>query len=144
MHITIREGCPEIAVILCCPQATEEIRAIEMLLRSHDKRLSGIRDGGTHLIDAREVFYIESVDKRCYIYTANDTYESPLRLYEWEDRLSDAGFFRGSKSQIVNIARIASLCPDFGGRMELTMQNGERLIISRQYAKPLKERLGLK
>ena len=77
-------------------------------------------------------------------YTAHDVYETPLKLYEIEECLADTGFFRISKSQIINILRITSLCPDFGGRIEVMMENGEKLIVSRQYSKSLKERLGLK
>jgi len=71
-------------------------------------------------------------------------YELPLKLYELEEILASAGFIRSAKSQVLNLYKIDSLCPDFGGRIEVTMQNGERLIVSRQYAKQLKERLGIK
>jgi len=54
------------------------------------------------------------------------------------------GFFRSSKSQILNIAKIETLCPDFGGRIEVTMENGYQLIVSRQYAKIFKKKVGLK
>jgi len=71
------------------------------------------------------------------------TTRATLKLYEIEERLSEAGVFRNSKSQIINISKIASLCPDFGGRIEVTILNGEKLIVSRQYAKNSKERLKL-
>ena len=58
--------------------------------------------------------------------------------------LDSFGFIRNSKSQILNIAKIKSICPDFGGRIEAVMENDEILIISRQYSKILKERLSLK
>jgi DNA-binding LytR/AlgR family response regulator len=44
----------------------------------------------------------------------------------------------------VNIAKIESLCPDFGGRIETIMENGYKLVASRQYSKLLKKRMGLK
>lgn len=144
MKIEIHEGFPNIEIIINCPQASDEIYKIESILQSYDKKLCGISDGHTHMIDKQNVLYCESVDKRCFIYTAANTYETPLKLYEIEDRLKDMGFFRCSKSQIVNIAKISSLCPDFGGRIEVVMENGEKVIASRQYAKSLKERLRLK
>ena len=131
-------------MIIKCPAVTEEVRKIIYLLHGDGDRLTGIKDGKTALIDKRDVLYFESVEKRCFIYTAADVYETGLRLYEIEERLNDEGFFRNAKSQILNIAKIKSLCPDFGGRLEVSMENGEKLIVSRQYAKLLKERLGLK
>jgi len=140
----IREGFPEIEIVIQCPEATEEVHKIASYLRTFGDKLNGAKDGATHLIDRHDVFYFESVDKRCFVYAANDVYETDLKLYEIEGRLTDAGFFRNSKSQILNIAKIKSLCPDFGGRIEAIMENGEKLVISRQYSKLLKERLRLK
>lgn len=143
MNIEIEEGSPDIEVIIKCPQNTDEVRQIVSFLQGFGKKLSGVKDGKTFIINKQDVFYFESVDKRCYIYTADAVYETALKLYEIEDWLSDEGFIRCSKPQIANIAKFASLCPDFGGRIEITMVNGERLIASRQYAKLLKERLKL-
>ena len=144
MKIEVHEGFPEIEVIIKCPRVSDEVNKIESMLRSYDKKLSGVREGQTHMIDRQNVLYFESVDKRCFIYTANDIYETSLKLYEIEEYMAEAGFIRSSKSQIINLLKIISLCPDFGGRMEVIMENGEKLIVSRQYTKLLKERLGLK
>jgi DNA-binding LytR/AlgR family response regulator len=84
------------------------------------------------------------VDKHNFIYTENDIFETSLKLHEIEEVFSNTEFFRNSKSQIVNIAKIQSLCPDFGGRIDLTLKNGEKLIVSRQYSKLFKERVGIK
>ena len=144
MKVHIEDGNSVVEVIIKCPEVTDDIRKIEFLLHSHSKKLPVTKDGATHLIDRHDVFYFESVDKRSFVYTADDVYESPLRLYELEEAQSEAGFIRSSKAQILNIAKIKSLCPDFGGRLEVVMENDESLIVSRQYAKLLKERLGLK
>lgn len=143
MKITVREGFSDLEVYIHCAHK-EEAAPIETWLRAYEHKLAGVKDGHTYLIDARDALYIESVDKRCFIYTSHHTYETPLKLYEWEERLADTGFIRISKAQIANMAKIASLCPDFGGRIEAVMENGESLIVSRQYAKTFKERLGLK
>lgn len=144
MNVIIREGCADTEIIINCPVETEEIRQTADMLRGDIQKLPGIKDGRTYLIDRREVMYVESVDKRCFIYTTDATYETPLKLYEIEARTAGLGFFRSAKSQIVNLTRIKSLRPDFGGRLEVVMETGERLIVSRQYAKSLKERMGLR
>ena len=143
MKIDIQEGFDNIEVIIKCPEVTETVSRMKSLLQSCDQRLSCTDNSTTHLIDKHDIFYFESVDKRCFAYTAKDVYETSLKLYELEELLSDTGFIRSSKSQILNIAKIKSLCPDFGGRLEVVMENGEVLIVSRQYSKLLKERLGL-
>jgi len=145
MKVNIQEGFPDMEILIKCVEITDEIRKMEsLLLHGFESRLPGVKDGVTHLINKQDIFYFESVDKRSFLYTANDVYEVSLKLYEIENILTDIGFFRNSKSQIINIAKIESLRPDFGGRMDVMMKNGEQAIVSRQYAKILKERLGLK
>ena len=144
MTIEIIEGSPSTHITIHCPEITPEIRKLEALLYSHEKKLSCTKDGTTFLIHANDVLYFESVDKQTFLYTEADIYELPQKLYMLEEMLADSGFIRSAKSQILNTYKIASLCPDFGGRIEAVMAGGEKLIVSRQYAKQLKERLGLR
>ena len=145
MKVKIQEGFTDTEVVIKCTEITEEIRKMEsLLLYGFEQRLPAVKDGATHLINKQDIFYFESVDRQSFLYTASDVYEFSLKLYEIENILTDVGFFRNSKSQILNIAKIESLRPDFDGRMEAMMKNGEQVVISRQYARILKERLGLK
>ena len=144
MKINILEGYENIKITIKCPNITEDIRRLESLLHSHAKQFPCTKGGVTHLIDAGDILYFESVDKNTFLYTETDIYELSLKLYEIEEILCTAGFIRSAKSQIINLHKIAALCPDFGSRIEATMQGGEKLIVSRQYAKLLKERLGIR
>ena len=144
MKIEILEGYPDLEIIIKCPKDTEEIRRIEALLHGCKQRISCTKNGKVHLIDRHEVIYFESVDRCCFLYTADNVYETSMKLYEIEEIFAEKGFLRSSKSQIINMLKIESLCPDFGGRIEAIMENGYQIIVSRQYAKQLKERMGLK
>lgn len=145
MRINIQENpaIRETEVNICCAQTDEEILRMVASLRAYDKKLVGTRDGQSYLLENRELLYIDTVDKRTFLYTSNGVYETPLRLYELEDRLAGSDFFRASKSLIINFNRITSMRPDFGGRMLLTMQGGEQLVVSRQYVATIKQKLGL-
>lgn len=145
MKISLQEDptCTETQVSIRCSAANEEIMDLLATLRAFDRKITGEREGQTFLLDAADILYADSVDKRTFLYTSSGVYESPLRLYELEDRLSAGGFFRASKSLVVNFQQIRSLRPEFGGRMLLTMKNGEKCLVSRQYVPTLKARLGL-
>ena len=97
--------------------------------------------GDVYKRQIKDVLYIDTADKRTFLYTEKQVYKSTLRLYELEERLAGMDFFRAGKSCIVNFCRIRSIRPEFGGRMLLTMENGEKLYVSRQYAVELKEKL---
>ena len=144
MNVKICEGFSDTTVIIQCPKITDEIQKLQSLILGSGQKLSCTKNYKTHFVDKRDVLYIESVDKQCFLYTESEMYETNLKLYELEAILDNSGFFRNGKSQIINIAKIKSLCPDFGGKIEAEMENGEKVIISRQYSKRFKERIGLR
>jgi DNA-binding LytR/AlgR family response regulator len=133
---------PEAVIVCRDPNDADVQRALSMLSQL-DCQLIGRKDGEMIPVNAGDVLYFDSVDKQTFMYTTTDVLETPLRLYMLEERLSGGSFFRASKNAVVNINKIASLKPEFGGRMEATLVNGERLVISRQYVSVLKTKLRL-
>ena len=96
------------------------------------------------MLDIARVIYIESVDRKCFIYTDEDIYESDFPLYELERQLAEYGFFRVSKSFLIHLQDIQSLKADVNRKIRVTMSNGEQIMASRQYAEALKKRLGVR
>lgn len=128
-----------------CREADEQILDIIHLIKSKEakgKRIVGIKDDETYCIEPREVLYFESVDRKTFCYTAKSEFETELKLYELED-FPKADFMRISKSTVVNLNRIKSIRPDFGGKILATMENGEKVYVSRQYANGFKIKLGI-
>ena len=82
------------------------------------------------------------MDKRTYVYTKGDCYESRDRLYELEEKLG-MYYVRISKSMIVNLRKILHVSAEPGGRLMAVLLNGERVMISRSYVKDIKRRLGI-
>ena len=128
-------------VIINCPQADEDILHIVAMLRIHQRKLVGIAEGERRLLDVKDVLYIDTADKHTFLYTCGGVYECALRLYELEEGLREQDFLRAGRSAIVNFRRIRSIRPELGGRMLVTMDNGEQLWVSRQYAGGFKEKL---
>jgi DNA-binding LytR/AlgR family response regulator len=106
-----------------------------------DLKLTGRQDGQTFILDAAKVLYIDTVDKHTFFYTQVAFYESDLRLYELEEKLTPYGFIRANKSCIINFNHINTIKADLDGRLLITMSNQEKLYVSRQYAPILKKRL---
>ena len=101
----------------------------------------GILDGERRLLYVKDILYIDTADKRTFLYTGKAVYESALRLYELEDSLRELDFLRAGRSVIVNFRRIQAIRPELGGRLLVTMDNGEQVYVSRQYAGDMKEKL---
>jgi len=146
MKITIEESLAveEPEVVLRCRELDAPLRRVIAAVRLANGKLIGKWETESHVIDAEEVYYFESVDNKVFMCTENQVYETALRLYEIEARFEGTDFFRASKSVIANLARIAGFQAAFNGRFEARMQNGEKVVISRQYVPVLKQKLGIK
>lgn len=143
IHINENDTNTETVITINCKRTDESILKMLAMLRIFDQKITAQKEGETFLLDASEILYIESVDKKTFSYTNHDVYETPFRIYELEERLKDCDFIRISKSAVVNFNQIRSLRQEMGGRMRLTMNNGELIIASRQYVPVIKAKLGL-
>ena len=133
----------DIELIINCKQTDEKVLKIIAMLRVLDLKLTGIKDNQTYILDISKILYIDTVDKRTFFYTEDDVYETPLKLYELEEQLEASDFFRAGKSTIINFNQIKSIMPDLGGKLLVTMNNNEKLFVSRQYAFTIKNKLGV-
>lgn len=145
MHVTIREdtSLDDIHVTIDAPAIDERIARIVGTLNALDQKLVGQLDGRTHLIAPGDVLYAESVDGRTFLYTRDQVLQSPLHLYELEERLAGTEFVRISRQTLVNFDHVRSLRPALGARMVMTLSNGEDVLVSRQYASAIKKKLSL-
>ena len=123
-------------------EVTDTIQSAIDTLENNCRVIAARYNGQTVMCQIDKIYYIESIDKRTYIYTKDNTLEVSYRLYELESELT-RNFFRAAKAMIINIRKIKSVKSEINGRMTAELLNGEQVIIARSYVKELKERLGI-
>ncbi len=127
-------------VVIECVEMTQEISEIKAYAESKGTILSGTIDGQRMKQFAlKEVFYFEAIDEKVFAYTADTVYELKLRLYEVEQAYERYHFVRCSKSVVFNLMLLDGISPALNGRFFAHMRNGEKLMISRQYASRIKQ-----
>ena len=141
INITTDSRFTETEISICCSHMNDDIEKLLATIRMMDMKLTGHKDGRQHILEAADVMYIESTDKRSFLYTETDVYESHFRLYELEAKLIDREFLRASKACLFNIHHIQSIEADLDRRLILTMKKGIKLIVSRQYSAKVKQKL---
>ena len=124
-----------------CHRTDENIHEIVMFLKKRQGAVKGTKDDRQYQLPVVDIFYIESVDDRTFLYFEHDCYESRKKLYEFEALLASRHFARISKSVIINLMKIVSVSPALNGRFLCKLTNGEEVIISRKYVPEIKERL---
>ena len=145
MKVSIQEipGLEEEEVIIKCREMNEDIMAVLGKLKSAEKQLTGLREDEIHKVALRDVYYFETVDSKSFFYCKESMYESKLKLYEFEELATSGGFFRASKSVVLNAMKISHIKPSLSGRFEAVLENNERILVSRQYVPDLKRQLGI-
>lgn len=144
ISINIDPSLSDTEITVNCAAITAETESIIAALHMADNRLTVTKGGETHILDISKIAYIETVDRKTFVYTEKDCYESKLKLYEMDEQLCSGSFLRISKSCIVRLKYIRSLKAELDRRLRITLENGEQLIASRQYADELKKRLGVR
>lgn len=131
---------PEILEIRC-HEISDEVREIVAFVKSRQGQLTGTADDRMYEIAVSDIFYIESVDNKTFIYCKNREYETKQKLYELEEMLRDKHFLRVSKSVLLNLMKVSSIKPALNSRFTAVLFSGEQVVISRKYVPELKKAL---
>ena len=124
-----------------CHRTDQRVEEIVRFLKSRQGAVDGMKNDRQYRLPVVDIFYIESVDDRTFIYLEQDCYESRRKLYEFEEVLASRRFARISKAVIINLMKIVSISPALNGRFLCKLTNGEEVIISRKYVPAIKEKL---
>ena len=143
INIELTEDAEDVVITIKCREQSAYIDRLIAAVYMVDRQIIVTRGGEALPLDLERVLYMESVDGRCFVYTQEEVYECDSRLYELEQQLGPYLFVRANKSSIVNLRKIQSIRTYVNRRLLLTMENGEQLIASRQYAENIKRLLGI-
>ena len=144
LKITVEHvDCEENEVVLRCKYIDDEMLEILSILKEQTLKLPAKRDGNVTMLTPQEILYADAVDNKVFLYTKDSVYETSETLQLIESKFINFGFLRIGKSQVVNLQHVRNLKNLLNSRVELTLNNNEKLIVSRHYAQLLKNRLGL-
>lgn len=144
MKILVEHGdYDENEIILKCKELDGEMLEILSLLKDRTASISAYKDGDVHIIKPADVCYAEAVDGKTFIYTSDMVLETHKSLAALQDYYGNLGFVRIGKSQLVNLYHVAKLTSLPNSRIEISLKNNEKLIVSRHFIQSLKEKLGM-
>ena len=144
MRVEIRQDTTEpVFVEIHCKDVTEEVARLERHIKRYKASLTGVEGGTTYNVALDAILYVESVDKKTFLYTEGKVLLTEKRLYELEELLDKREFFRCSKSTILNLNKVVKLRPELNRNILATLTNGETIVVSRRYATELKTLIGV-
>ena len=144
IEIDIDGKYPDTEVVIRANKLDSDVERLVAMMRMVNMQIGVRKNDETYLLDVEKILYIEAVERKTFVYTSDETYESDLKLYEIEQELLERDFFRISKQSIVNIRMIKSLKSDINRKIRITLKNDEQIVVSRMYSDELRRKLGLK
>ena len=145
MKITILDRNPdeEDEIIIKCSNLDEDLQLLIEKIKNRRQKINFMKDSKIVFAELSDILYFESVDDKVFAYTIDQVLETKLKLYQLEEDYLPQEFLRVNKAVIMNLNKVESLSPAFGGRFEASLKNGYKVIISRNYVPDLKKKLGL-
>jgi len=93
------------------------------------------------LLPPKDVIYVGLESQIVFYHTQSERFATDRTLAELEELLEPAGFFRVSRSAIVNLNHARELLPWLSGTWKIKLSNGVELDVSRDRARSLRSRL---
>lgn len=124
-----------------CHALSDEVREIVAFVKSRQGKLSGTLDERQYEVPITDIYYIESVDNKVFLYTKDKVYETKQKIYEFEALLREKHFLRVSKSTLLNLMKVSAIKPALNGRFTAVLYSGEQVLITRKYVPDLKRAL---
>lgn len=142
MKVTMKTA-PEPEVIICCPNPQDlEIQRIIKFIEGCEK-IPVQKSGETVLILPQSIYYAETVDDKLFLYTEKEVYECRKSLTALCAEHEKNGVFRCAKNMAVGISHISRLKSEQCGKILISLESQEKILVSRSYAAKLRRKLSL-
>ena len=122
------------------PEYTESVKGLIKRIRSLDLSFSAFSDDRQIRIALSDVYYLENVDRKVFLYTHGDVYRLDASMTEIDKITEDSDLVRISRTCVMNTAHLTEIRQLKNSHLEAMLDNGERLIVSRKYLRDIKRR----
>ena len=120
------------------PEYDDAVNGLIRKMGSMDAGFNAVMDGRQVKIGLPEVYYIEKVERKIFIYTSKDVYRLDSSMSDLENMMPDTELVRISRNCIMNTDHLKEIRQIISSRLEAVLDNEEMLIVSRKYLKDIK------
>lgn len=127
-----------LTIIIEYPILDAKTKSLIKKIKALDFVVNGNRNGKVFQVPVADIYYMEAVERKTFLYTKDEVYMTDKKLYEFEEMFRETGIIRISKSCLMNMDMLYSIKQLMNSQLEATLLNGEKLIIARTYLKSIK------
>ncbi|MCR5226577.1 MAG: LytTR family transcriptional regulator DNA-binding domain-containing protein [Eubacterium sp.] len=128
-----------LTVIIEYPEYNDSVSNLVKKIKSLDVEFSANLDGRQVRIGLSDVYYIENVERKLFIYTAKEVYRLDATMSEIDAMAIDTDLVRISRTCIMNTDHLKKIRQVKNSHLEAVLDNDEMLIVSRKYLKDIKK-----
>ena len=132
------EGQP-LTVIIEYPQWNESVERLVRKISRMDLAFTGRTADKSIQISISEIYYIENVERKLFLYTRDEVYRFDGTMSDIESSIYNTGLVRISRTCIMNADYLKEIRQIRNSHLEAVMDNGEKLIVSRKYLPDIKK-----
>lgn len=122
------------------PEYTESVKGLIRKIESLDVSFSVTAEDRQLRIARSDVYYLEIVDRKAFLYTGKDVFRLDASMQEILNLTVDSDLVRISRTCIMNTSHLTEIRQLKNSHLEATLDNGEKLIVSRKYLRDIKRR----
>ncbi len=128
-----------LTVIVEYPEYDQSVERLVKKIKTLDICFTGKADGKTVSIDINDIYYIENVDRKIFLYSRKDIYRYDGTMANIESSIGDTDIVRISRSCFMNVSHLKEIMQIKNSHLEAVLDNDEKLIVSRKYLKDIKK-----
>ena len=100
---------------------------------------TGKADGKTFSIDIPDIYYIENVERKIFLYSKKDIYRFDGTMSDIDSAIADTDLVRISRTCFMNVSHLKEIMQMKNSHLEAVLDNEEKLIVSRKYLQDIKK-----
>lgn len=128
-----------LTVIVEYPEYDQTVERLVNKIRNLSISFTGKADGKTFSIDISDIYYIENVERKIFLYSKNDVYRFDGNMTDIDSAITDTDLVRISRTCFMNVSHLREIMQMKNSHLEAVLDNGEKLIVSRKYLKDIKK-----
>ena len=127
-----------LTVIVEYPEWNSSVERLIDKISKADLTFTGKADDRTVSIGISDIYYIENVERKIFLYTDKEVFRYDRSMTDIESVVSGTELVRISRTCIMNTAHLKEIRQIRNSHLEAVMDNDEKLIVSRKYLPDIK------
>ena len=128
-----------LTVVVEYPEYDQTVEHLVSKIKNLSISFKGKAEGKTVSIDISDIYYIENVERKIFLYSRKDVYRYDGTMADIDSAITDTDLVRISRTCFMNVSHLKEIMQIKNSHLEAQLDNGEKLIVSRKYLKDIKK-----